>query len=171
MRSDGRERATHLAVVSRPEREGDKAETREADVDLVQIELESVCNRSRLLSRELRHSPIAAGSRQRFVTQARRFGAGFAAPRKGSTCFGSIESPRELFTYQLGAALTLEKTVLDMLGQLETPLSAELKEQLRHHAQETEQQIRNLEQRSRRSAPRSTTSRARRSRASRRARR
>ena len=61
--------------------------------------------------------------------------------------FESIESPRELFTYQLGAALTMEKTVLDMLGQLETAAQrAELKEQLRHHAQETEQQIRNLEQ-------------------------
>ena len=34
--------------------------------------------------------------------------------------FESIESPRELFTYQLGAALTMEQTVLDMLGQLET---------------------------------------------------
>lgn len=61
--------------------------------------------------------------------------------------FESIESPRELFTYQLGAALTMEKTVLDMLGQLETAAQrAELKEQLRHHATETEQQIRNLEQ-------------------------
>lgn len=61
--------------------------------------------------------------------------------------FESIESPRELFTYQLGAALTMEKTVLDMLGQLETAAQREqLKEQLRHHATETEQQIRNLEQ-------------------------
>jgi ferritin-like metal-binding protein YciE len=41
----------------------------------------------------------------------------------------------------------MEKTVLDMLGQLETAAQrAELNEQLRHHAQETEQQIRNLEQ-------------------------
>jgi ferritin-like metal-binding protein YciE len=59
--------------------------------------------------------------------------------------FESIESPRELFTYQLGAALSMEKTVLDMLGQLETAAQRDqLKEQLRHHAQETEQQIRNL---------------------------
>jgi Domain of unknown function (DUF892) len=51
--------------------------------------------------------------------------------------FESIESPRELFTYQLGAALTMETTVLDMLGQLETAAQrAELKEQLRHHVQE-----------------------------------
>jgi ferritin-like metal-binding protein YciE len=61
--------------------------------------------------------------------------------------FESIESPRELLTYQLVAALTMEKTVLDMLGQLETAAQrTELKEQLRHQATETEQQIRNLEQ-------------------------
>jgi ferritin-like metal-binding protein YciE len=41
----------------------------------------------------------------------------------------------------------MEKTELDMLGQLETAAPHDqLKEQLRHHAQETEQQIRNLEQ-------------------------
>ena len=57
MPSDGRERAPHLAVVSRPEREGDEAETCEAGVDLVQLELEGLRNRSSLLSRELRHSP------------------------------------------------------------------------------------------------------------------
>jgi ferritin-like metal-binding protein YciE len=61
--------------------------------------------------------------------------------------FDSIESPRELFTYKLGAALTMEQTVLGMLGQLETAAQRdELKQQLRHHAQETEQQIRNLDQ-------------------------
>jgi ferritin-like metal-binding protein YciE len=38
-------------------------------------------------------------------------------------------------------------TMLDLLGQLETAAQrTELKEQLRHHATETEQQIRNLEQ-------------------------
>ena len=61
--------------------------------------------------------------------------------------FDSIESPRELFTYKLGVALTMEKTVLDMLGQLEGAAQRdELKQQFRHHAQETQQQIRNLEQ-------------------------
>ena len=61
--------------------------------------------------------------------------------------FDSIESPTELFTYKLGAALTMEKTVLDMLGQLEGAAQRdELKQQFRHHAQETEQQIRNLKQ-------------------------
>jgi ferritin-like metal-binding protein YciE len=60
----------------------------------------------------------------------------------------------------------MEKTVLEMLGQFETTAQhAELKEQLLHHAQETEQQIRNLERAfPRHSAARSTTRRARRSR-------
>ena len=60
---------------------------------------------------------------------------------------GKIETGRELFTYKLGAALTMEETVLGMLGQLEEAAqSQELKQQLRHHAEETQQQITNLEQ-------------------------
>jgi ferritin-like metal-binding protein YciE len=60
---------------------------------------------------------------------------------------GKIETGRELFTYKLGAALTMEETVLGMLGQLEEAAqSQELKQQLRHHAEETRQQITNLEQ-------------------------
>ena len=54
--------------------------------------------------------------------------------------FESIESPRELFTYQLGAALTMEKTVLDMLGELDEKANRpELKQLLSHHADETRQ--------------------------------
>src|ERR1041385_4232175 len=76
-----------------------------------------------------------------------RVAAGVSTTRKGVDVFDSIESPTELFTYKLGAALTMEKTVLDMLGQLEGAAQRdELKQQFRHHAQETEQQIRNLEQ-------------------------
>ena len=61
--------------------------------------------------------------------------------------FDKIETPRELFTHKLGAALTMEETVLGMLGQLEEAAqSQELKQQLRHHAEETRQQIANLEQ-------------------------
>jgi ferritin-like metal-binding protein YciE len=72
---------------------------------------------------------------------------GVPTTTNGVDVFESIDRPRELVTYQLGAALTMEKTVLEMLGQLETAAQrAQLKEQLRHHAQETEQQIRNLEQ-------------------------
>jgi ferritin-like metal-binding protein YciE len=61
--------------------------------------------------------------------------------------FEKIESPKELFSYQLGAALKMEHTVLEMLGDLqEKAQHEELKEQFRHHAEETQGQIRNLEQ-------------------------
>ena len=61
--------------------------------------------------------------------------------------FDKIESPRELFTYKLGAALTMEQKVLGMLGQLEQEAHrSELKQQFAHHASETQQQITNLEQ-------------------------
>jgi ferritin-like metal-binding protein YciE len=58
-----------------------------------------------------------------------------------------IETPRELFTFKLGAALTMEHTVLDMLGELEEAAqSPQVRQQLSHHAEETRQQIANLEQ-------------------------
>jgi ferritin-like metal-binding protein YciE len=58
-----------------------------------------------------------------------------------------IETPKQLFTFKVGAALTMEHTVLDMLGELqEKAQSPELKQQLSHHADETRQQIANLEQ-------------------------
>ena len=61
--------------------------------------------------------------------------------------FDKIETPRGLFTYKLGSALTMERTVLDMLGQLEEAARGqELKQQLHHHANETRQQIANIEQ-------------------------
>jgi ferritin-like metal-binding protein YciE len=61
--------------------------------------------------------------------------------------FDTIETPRQLFTHKLGAALTMERTVLDMLGQLqEAAQGQELKQQLSHHADETRQQIANIEQ-------------------------
>jgi ferritin-like metal-binding protein YciE len=61
--------------------------------------------------------------------------------------FEKLTSPQELFHYKLGAALTMENTVLDMLGDLEEASQKEkLKAQFRHHAEETRQQIRNLEQ-------------------------
>ena len=44
--------------------------------------------------------------------------------------FDKIETPRELFTHKLGAALTMERTVLDMLGELEEAARGqELKQQ------------------------------------------
>jgi ferritin-like metal-binding protein YciE len=61
--------------------------------------------------------------------------------------FEKLDTPQELFTYKLGAALTMENTVLDMLGDLEEKARSEqLKQQFHHHAQETQQQIRNIEQ-------------------------
>jgi ferritin-like metal-binding protein YciE len=58
-----------------------------------------------------------------------------------------ITSPNELFAHKLGAALTMEQTVLQMLQTLEQKAkSSELKEQFSHHHDETEQQVANLQQ-------------------------
>ena len=57
-----------------------------------------------------------------------------------------IETPRELFVHKLGAALTMEEAILGMLEELEQEANdPRLKQNLRHHYQETEQQVRNLE--------------------------
>ena len=57
-----------------------------------------------------------------------------------------IEGPRELFVHKIGAALTMEETILQMLKELEKEANdPQLKQNLRHHHQETEQQVRNLE--------------------------
>jgi ferritin-like metal-binding protein YciE len=61
--------------------------------------------------------------------------------------FEKIDTPQELFSYKLGAALKMENTVLEMLGDLEEKSQRQqLKHQFRHHADETRQQIRNIEQ-------------------------
>jgi ferritin-like metal-binding protein YciE len=61
--------------------------------------------------------------------------------------FEKLNSPKELFHYKLGAALTMENSVLEMLGNLEEAAqSDQLKQQFSHHAEETQQQIRNIEQ-------------------------
>jgi ferritin-like metal-binding protein YciE len=58
-----------------------------------------------------------------------------------------INEPAELLTHKLGAALTMEHTVVEMLGTLrEKAHDAELQELFTHHRGETQQQIRNLEQ-------------------------
>ena len=60
--------------------------------------------------------------------------------------FEKINTPQELFHYKLGAALKMENTVLEMLGNLEEASQREqLKQQFRHHAEETQEQIRNIE--------------------------
>jgi ferritin-like metal-binding protein YciE len=61
--------------------------------------------------------------------------------------FEKFNTPAELFSYKLGSALKMENTVLEMLGRLEQKANAEpLKQQFSHHAEETRQQIRNIEQ-------------------------
>jgi ferritin-like metal-binding protein YciE len=56
-----------------------------------------------------------------------------------------IETPSELFTHKLGAALTMEKNVLEMLGDLEQEAQHDdLKRLFSHHAGETQEQIANI---------------------------
>ena len=56
-----------------------------------------------------------------------------------------IENSHELFLHNLGACLTMENTVEEMLGKLiDKAQDGELKQQLRHHREETQAQIRNL---------------------------
>jgi ferritin-like metal-binding protein YciE len=61
--------------------------------------------------------------------------------------FDRLNNPREVFGHKLGSALTMEQNVLQMLGDLEDKSQRdELKQQFRHHADETRQQIANIEQ-------------------------
>ena len=57
----------------------------------------------------------------------------------------SVETPTELFVHKLGAALTMEETILEMLEKLEQEASdSKLKQDLRQHHKETQQQVQNL---------------------------
>ena len=58
-----------------------------------------------------------------------------------------INDPRKLFAYKLGTALSGEKKILTMLKKQEKRAQREeLKQQFRHHREETEGQIKNIEQ-------------------------
>jgi ferritin-like metal-binding protein YciE len=58
-----------------------------------------------------------------------------------------IGDPTQFFLFKLGAALTMEETVVTMLQELEdTANGGELKEQLSHHRDETRGQIQNITQ-------------------------
>ncbi len=60
--------------------------------------------------------------------------------------FEKLNTPEEIFSFKLGSALTMEKTVLGMLGDLEEHAQRdELKQLFRHHADETRQHIANIE--------------------------
>ena len=59
----------------------------------------------------------------------------------------NISDPQQLFEHKLGAALTMEQTVLEMLKTNESEAQdSKVKQQFAHHREETEGQIRNLEQ-------------------------
>ena len=59
----------------------------------------------------------------------------------------SIETPHELFVHKLGAALTMEETILDMLENLQEEASdPTLQRNLKQHHQETQQHVANLQQ-------------------------
>ena len=61
--------------------------------------------------------------------------------------FDKLNNSREVFCHQLGSAYQMEQDVLQMLGDLEGEAQRdELKQQFRHHADETRQQIDNIEQ-------------------------
>jgi ferritin-like metal-binding protein YciE len=56
-----------------------------------------------------------------------------------------IQSPQDLFAQKLGATLTMEETILEMLEKLEQQASdPQLKRNLRQHHQESQQQVQNL---------------------------
>lgn len=60
--------------------------------------------------------------------------------------FEKLNTPEEIFSFKLGSALTMEHTVLESLGDLEQAAQRpEIKELFRHHAEETRQQIKNIE--------------------------
>ena len=59
----------------------------------------------------------------------------------------SIETPHELFVHQLGAALTMEETILGMLENLQDEASdSTLQRNLMQHHKETQQHVANLHQ-------------------------
>lgn len=58
-----------------------------------------------------------------------------------------ISDPRELFAYKVGAALTMEDTVLQLLQEsAQQATDDQIKQKFQHHAEETQGQIQNLEQ-------------------------
>jgi ferritin-like metal-binding protein YciE len=59
---------------------------------------------------------------------------------------GKIDTPRDLYVHKLGAALTMEKTILEMLPKLEEKANdPQLKDALRQHQEETQGHVTNLE--------------------------
>lgn len=58
-----------------------------------------------------------------------------------------IETPKELFVHKVGAALTMEETILEMLEELQEEASdPQLQRNLQQHHKETQQHVANLQQ-------------------------
>jgi ferritin-like metal-binding protein YciE len=58
-----------------------------------------------------------------------------------------IETPKELFVHKLGAALTMEENILEMLEKLHEEASdPQLQRNLQEHYKETQQHVNNLQQ-------------------------
>jgi ferritin-like metal-binding protein YciE len=59
---------------------------------------------------------------------------------------GTIETPRDLYLHKLGAALTMEKTIMDMLPKLQEQANdAQLEQALAQHLDETRGHVAALE--------------------------
>src|SRR5213075_1045296 len=84
----------------------------------------------------------AGGARRRLARPGP--GSGPAVHEQGGH-MASIETPHELFVHKLGAALTMEETILQMLENLREEASdPKLQKDLQQHYRETEQQVQNL---------------------------
>jgi ferritin-like metal-binding protein YciE len=61
--------------------------------------------------------------------------------------FEHLNTPEEIFSFKLGSALTMEQTILEMLGELAAATNrTEIRTMLEAHATETQQHIANIEQ-------------------------
>jgi len=61
--------------------------------------------------------------------------------------FERLNNPQEAYNFKLGAALKMEQTVLEMLEEnIENAQDEKSKELFRHHHQETQGHVRNIEQ-------------------------
>lgn len=61
--------------------------------------------------------------------------------------FERLNTPEEAYNFKLGAALTMEKTVLDILDEsIDKAQHEEVRQLLQQHRRETEQHVENLEQ-------------------------
>src|SRR5215217_2392539 len=69
-------------------------------------------------------------------------------PQAGGSMFERLNTPEEAYNFKLGATLKMEHTVLEKIldDSIDEAHDDSLKRLFRHHAEETRQQIRNLEQ-------------------------